>query len=159
MKYIILLSLLLVSCGRADFTWPAIVKIAPNTAPEFSYPITRGIIELNEFMGESVTSFVMDVNTITGYPIVVSYSPKSNGEKAGLAVVYDDICYITVYPISFAAGIVKTVIWHEIAHCAGLGHVEESGQIMSTRVNQFVNYSENKLEFFKNQLKSALKRK
>jgi hypothetical protein len=41
-------------------------------------------------------------------------------------------------------------MWHEIAHCVGVGHKDTSGHIMSTGVHSFGAYSEEKLKVFAN---------
>lgn len=156
MRIILVLVLFLTSCGRAEYTWPALIRIAPNTSPERAFIATRSIEELNTFMGHPVTKFNVDVETLTSYTILVRYADKDEYMKAGLATMYEDVCYITIFPLAVANGIVKTVLWHEIAHCAGLLHVEGRGQIMSTSVTAFETYNSDKLEFFKNQLNEAL---
>lgn len=158
MRLLAFLFIFATSCGRADFTWPALIRIAPNTSPHESYLAINSIKDLNTFMGFEVTKFALDAETVTAYTVVVNFSPTNNKGKAGLAAVYGDICFITIYPVAVNLNLVKATMWHEIGHCAGLLHVEQSGEIMSTAVTEFPHYSQDKLLFFKNQLKSILKR-
>lgn len=159
MKFVLLILLLLTSCGRADYTWPSVVIVSPNTPPALTYMATRSILDLNKYIGEDVVKFNITTETLTAYPLVIIFAENDDQRRAGLATIYNEVCYITVYPVAVARDLVKTVLWHEIGHCAGLMHLSESGQIMSEAVSGFDFYSDKKLELFKQQLKDVLKGK
>lgn len=160
MRIFILFLLLLTNCGRAEYSWPAYVKFSPSTAPEYVFMASKSLRDLNVFLGTDMVVFSLDAQNVLAYPVTVKFSasPSENG-YAGVAVLYNDFCEITIYPIAIQNNIFKTVMWHEISHCAGLMHVEEKGHIMSPQIGSFSGYSEEKLEFFKNQLKPILRQK
>lgn len=155
--------LLLSSCGHTEQKmptfWPALVTISRYTEPSVAQDTTQFVNELNEFMGNPITTFAMDLDSFFSYSIAISFSKIPNGNKAGLATIYSDSCFITVYPAAIQYNLLKTVIWHEIAHCAGLMHATESNQIMSSTVREFSSYDSGKLKFFKDTLNAVLGRK
>lgn len=159
MRFIVSLMLMLTSCGRADYTWPALVRLVPNTNPILAAETIQSIQALNRFVGEDIIKFNVDASTVTAYDIVLKFTDKEDGKRAGVAVIYDHVCYVTVFPLAVKFGLIRTVLWHELAHCAGVMHVPGKVDIMSESVNQFEYYSADRLEFFKNQLLTKLKGK
>jgi predicted Zn-dependent protease len=153
MRFFIACLLFLNSCGYSDdftFTWPAKIKIVSTTPAAETMQMILAIQDLNKFLPETVVSFQGDTRSIFPFQIVVRLASEDRGSYAGLATVYNDSCIITIYPVSVRNNIVKTVMWHEIAHCVGVGHKDTSGHIMSTNVHNFEGYSEEKLKVFAN---------
>lgn len=156
MRVLLLCLLFLVNHAVAEYSWPAKIEIDTDSSIFDRYEVISSVRSLNKFVGFEAVKF----NNLTNrfpYSIIVKFAKLDQGNRAGLAAMYRDMCYITIYPVALENNLIKIVMWHEIAHCAGLLHVESKNQIMSTGVLHFSKYGEQELMFFRNQLTSVLR--
>lgn len=153
MRFFAVCLLLINSCGFSydlTFTWPAKIKILPTTPAAETMHMILAIQDLNKFLPETAVSFLGDPRAIFPFQIVVRLASEDKNGYAGLATVYNDSCIITVFPVAFKSNSVKTVMWHEIGHCLGLGHKDGPRHIMSTNVGPFEMYTQEELKSFAN---------
>jgi len=87
------------------------------------------------------------------YPIIIRRVPANPDQpnRAGYAIMKNDLCEIELSEFLFDKDYEETlqsVLWHEIGHCAGLAHVEESNELMSRTTSSFGRYSNSAIERF-----------
>ena len=71
--------------------------------------------------------------------------------RAGYATMEGDTCLVELAERLFAsrhAAYRKTVVWHELGHCAGLEHDREEDEVMSPTTTSFDTYDETAIERF-----------
>lgn len=70
--------------------------------------------------------------------------------RAGYATMEGDSCLVELAERLFTTHAVyrKTVVWHELGHCAGLNHDPDEGEVMSATTSAFSSYDAATLERF-----------
>lgn len=70
--------------------------------------------------------------------------------RAGYATMEGDTCLVELAERLFVSrhAYRKTVVWHELGHCAGMEHDTEEGEVMSPTTSSFDTYDETTLERF-----------
>jgi hypothetical protein len=70
--------------------------------------------------------------------------------RAGYATMAGDTCLVELADRLFGThrDFRKTVVWHELGHCAGLDHDDETGEIMSATTSMFSSYDTVAIERF-----------
>jgi hypothetical protein len=79
-------------------------------------------------------------------PTLVTLDPSIAPDK-GRACMNCDFCQIQVRE-EFDHGILKSIVWHELGHCAGLQHLTERADIMNPLVVPFHSYSDSSVQDF-----------
>lgn len=150
LRLVLLVVLLLTGCGRAG-TWPAHVKIHKSVEPLVANSLVSYTKQLNEALGSNALQFdeMPDAEKIQAYPVVLMYSPELSSMGALGIASYDSYsCIITIYPPALKEDLLKTVLWHEYAHCLGIPHTQVNNEIMSPGVFKFRLYSANAITRF-----------
>lgn len=154
MRYLLSFILLLSGCGRG-VTLPSVVTFGNDSTLEFVNLTSFYIKELNTFVEKEFFTFT--TSSPRSHKITISYSKTpSPNNYAGLAYVGASSCDIIIYPLATDSNILKTVLWHELAHCLNIGHTETLGQIMSPGVRPFQAYTQEALNLFRLQMLSVL---
>jgi len=92
-----------------------------------------------------------------GYRIVLVqsesaiYDEVTKSEKVAFATQKSDHCEILIHKSLFSESrkkYLKSVLWHEIGHCAGKAHSENIADIMYYRARPLELYSESSLKSF-----------
>lgn len=159
LRLIFTLLLTITSCSRAG-TWPAYVKIDKSVEPLLANSLINYTRQLNEALGSNALQFgeMPDAEKIQAYPIVVRYSSElSDMGAAGLAEYDSYSCIVTIYPTALKEDLLKTVLWHEYAHCLGIPHNTARDEIMSPSVYKFRFYSNNAVNRFLSEFKMILR--
>ncbi|NBP13526.1 hypothetical protein EBU95_03890 [bacterium] len=161
--YIALLTVALTSCSHQKSIWPAKIVGFKNFTYEEINEINNYIKDLNtkslsvENGKEIINSKVNDEN----YKILIKFideDTKTSSRVAGTALRLAHKCIISIYPVCFEKQLLKTVLWHELGHCAKLNHNETQSSIMYKTAKPFVHYTEENIEdFIKNLNKSLWK--
>lgn len=157
MKWLLILFLLptLSTCAN-NSTFPSEIVIDLEVNSTIAAEMVQYIDELNTFVGKPTFS-LNPVKTKNPFLIYIEYSPTPSPKRyAGVATIYPNSCTVTIYPIALKDGAFKTVLWHELAHCAGVLHVDSQDDIMSPVVRSFDTYDQATLKIFKWQIIEAL---
>ncbi|NDG29310.1 hypothetical protein EB118_04305 [bacterium] len=150
MNNLLIISLLfLSSCGRAD-EYKVYMALEGNNYSEISraYSILRQ--ESNNKKLKSGTEH--DHNIIIKYATNEQLVEKFGKNVLGVALYSGDFCEIYIADRTFKYGrdLVVSVVWHEIGHCVGLGHSNDSRNIMYKYSYPITSYSQQmKEEFFR----------
>lgn len=97
-----------------------------------------------------------------GYNITIKitdFEAQGLPSRAGLASVFYEQCIIELSPKLFTAEMkeyLESVVGHEIGHCAGLKHVEDSEDLMFASTQPISAYSETYISKFISSLFSAV---
>lgn len=72
--------------------------------------------------------------------------------RAGYATMQGDTCLVELAERLFKThqSFRKTVVWHELGHCAGLDHDTDDGEVMSATTSVFTSYDGEAIERFLN---------
>jgi hypothetical protein len=128
--------------------------------------VRAAIEELNQGVGRTLIALdSKEASSPISIELVESISPRqesplSSGTRvAGRATQLDSGCEILISKFvleSPSRDLLRSVLWHELGHCAGLEHVHEEGEIMYRSSVSFRNYSKSSLEKFFADLISAI---
>jgi hypothetical protein len=97
-----------------------------------------------------------------GYNIsikITDFEAQGYSSRAGLASVYYDQCIVELSPKLFTEdmkGYLESVVGHEIGHCAGLRHVEDTEDLMYASTQPFASYSDAAITKFISSLFSSI---
>lgn len=125
-------------CGDLGATykeWPASIHNFVNLSQTDIDSLSTSISDLNSGVGEEILRIGGPI--LTGYPIVISKVSSFPGfpNRIGFAIQRADHCAIEIKASVFSdASLLRTTLWHELGHCAGLPHVSQSGEIMSPSI-------------------------
>jgi len=156
MRILLIVLLFLNSCGKAT-PFPAYVVFDESVSADLIESFYDSVEDLNDFLGQKFSSFDPPKNRSDAYPIIISYSETESPDGyAGLALISSNMCAITIYPVTLRKGLLKTVMWHELAHCADVLHTDTTDDIMSPAVRDIGWYTEEAMLRFKNQVLEAL---
>lgn len=93
------------------------------------------------------------------FEIIIKFN-NENGQEyprvAGTALRKSRGCVITIYPVCFEKQLLKTVIWHELGHCAKLDHTELKNDIMYKLAKPFDSYKEEDIDRFIQELNKSI---
>ena len=134
---------------RPSPSWPA--RIAPFSGfdPEEASSIQEAIEAFANQAPLNARLITMDEG---GFPIYFTKdaSLDSTQNRAGLATLDRLHCIIALAPRVFLTyrTHLKSVVWHEMGHCAGLEHSDLEGDIMYRTSKQFAWYTEKSIERF-----------
>lgn len=137
---------------RNTGSWPARLVDVENTADAERQLVLEDINALNSEADEVL------VNNEGGgasdaAPILIRKVADwtEAPSRAGLATTDGTGCTVQIAARVFGSSYSsfrRTVVWHELAHCAGLPHVDAAGELMSPTTWAFSQYSAEKLERF-----------
>lgn len=134
MLLVFLIAWLLASCATLPKGMP-IISQASLSEQEFNI-VLQAVIELNAKAGQVLVA-------VTGEGYHVDFEKQEfEGYTAATATMEQDRCVIRLKPELFTSlkRIIGTVVWHELGHCKGLGHVQKDGEIMSPQVSALKSY-------------------
>ncbi len=134
---------------RPERPWPAkIIQLAGFDAAE-EVTVISALTSFNETSGRTIVEIE---NSEAGYPITLEKKdpPTDKPFRAGLATYESSQCKIEISPRVFSQypNYLKSVLWHEMGHCAGLEHSEDQEDIMFHTSSKFENYSDASLHRF-----------
>lgn len=133
---------LVIGCGNFRREWPAVIRSVDAFELDEQVKVMEAIEELNETAPQKLIS----EDPLVGYAIAIRRVPPNPDfpNRIGYAIVRPTSCTIELSERLFddLAHMLKSVIYHEIGHCAGLGHVEESQEIMSANASAFDRFTQ-----------------
>jgi hypothetical protein len=151
MKYFIVSLLILIGCTQAIEGRDVTVYFDSKAPSLVVHKSAKSIFDLNDALKYDMFSFGFKS---PNYVVYVEYSDTPNGRIAGMARPSFLSCRITLFPNTIENDLIKTVVWHEMGHCLGMGHNGEIGHIMSEKVNSFDTYSKEEIDLFISEVKS-----
>lgn len=156
---LILFSLILITLGCSENPVKAPVYLGEMENFNFDQKVEILSIlqDLNRKLNNSLFTFKKNNNSKINLDFVEKNIKREKNGLAGTALTLMNLCKITIYPISFDNGILKSVLWHEVGHCFGLEHSKNPDSIMHYSVGPFENYSENSINSFLQDLKKSAK--
>ena len=82
---------------------------------------------------------------------------KDAPRRAGYATMEGDSCLVELAERLFTTHEVyrKTVVWHELGHCAGLDHDPRDGEVMSATTSAFDGYDAATLQHFMDEFEAS----
>lgn len=152
-KWLWIVVLVVSACGKKgpNFeSWPASISGFENFNETQKQEVVQAITDMNTRSGKTLVS--IEPNP-AGYPITFAFvdAPESAQTRAGYAIQEEETCRIELSSFLFDGSrneYIESVVFHEVGHCAGLGHTGGNGDIMSATTNRFVSYNEDKLTQF-----------
>ncbi len=158
MQRVVLIIVLLLAAGCGNFRrqWPAVVRGVEDFKSAEQEKVLQALKEINE-TGENP---ILGDDPLVGYPILirkVAYN-KAHPTRVGYAIVGPTSCTIELSEKLFAElkALLTTVVFHELGHCAGLGHTSDSHQVMSENATPFEDFTSNELGVFFDSLFQAI---
>lgn len=148
MKYILCL-FLLIGCKPAQ--WPANITVDS----QYSEAIQKELEELDGYFKPGLT------NSLDKTHFKISVTVFGLEEPTlGMAMPGDQSCGIILNEELFTIykDRLRTVVWHEIGHCAGLDHSSKSSDIMYYAAGPFDEYSKEAINRFITDVYESLKR-
>lgn len=152
---------LISSCAHQKSIWPAKIVGFKNFTYEEIDEIKGYIKDLNlkSLSTKNGKSLVNPKASDDNYRIIIKFIHDDTDTEiriAGTALRKSNECIISVYPVCFEKQILKTVIWHELGHCAKLNHTESKTDIMYKAAKSFDSYKEEDLTRFIDELNKSV---
>jgi len=155
MQYAAFLIVLFLSsaCGlerHPEWQWPARIAKIEGFSEQQLQELGLTIDELNTEAGQPV---IIRENDPLAYPItlrIVSSTPESP-KRVGYAVLRETHCEIEIDERAFElsdGNFLKSIVWHELGHCAGLDHNNDQFSVMYFTTAPFETYSNEALDSF-----------
>lgn len=164
MKYCLFICLLLVGCAPERFQgkvslWPASVWGWENFTEQGDD--SRAVQYALQDMNTTAKKLVINVAPIPkrSYPIYIKrVSFGSQSRILGKATRALERCTIELDDRLFSVlgKYLEAVIWHEVGHCAGLGHETEAGHIMSPYAAPLDSFEQDELDYFFEQIERSV---
>lgn len=138
MKYLLCL-LLLVGCKSAP--WPARIAIGEEHRSE----IIESLKDLNNYFKPNLVGSLNELNysiDVTTFDLEDPVLGLANPQQNSCAIILSERLFHEYEET------LKTVVWHEIGHCAGLEHSKKEGDIMYYQASEFSRYTKESIYNF-----------
>jgi hypothetical protein len=160
-NFLLLLVFFLPSCSHQRPVWPAYSDTYINFTYEEINEIKNHLKDLNTKSKKyhGFKDLILLDKIENGYEIIIKYKNQNQNEipkVAGTALRKSRQCIITIYPVAYERNIIKSVLWHEIGHCANLNHFNGKDDIMYKSVKSFTEYDEYTVERFIKRLNNKI---
>ncbi|MBM4304771.1 MAG: matrixin family metalloprotease [Deltaproteobacteria bacterium] len=151
-SFVLALLVLVSACGVAPekkAPWPASVRLENLTDVEQSR-ITQSLKQISTTLGIELFNF--DSRPSQFQLTITRMTPEGrNVSQAGVATYNGTFCKVELNELvlqSSYSSYFEPVLWHEIGHCSGMEHVENSKEIMYPFANPRSFYSETSISSF-----------
>lgn len=152
-RYFVLVLLVLVSaCGQKSeekSPWPASVHFENLSDSEQSQAV-ESLKQMSNTLGVELFSFESRPGQFQ-LTITRMAPAGENTSKAGLATYNGTFCKVELNELVLQtsySSYFEPVLWHEIGHCSGMEHVQNSGEIMFPYASPKSFYSESAISSF-----------
>lgn len=155
---LVLIVFLVASCGKLrQEEWPAFIADYTGFSSEQQEQLKAFALQLNT---QSQITLIKSEGGEEGYPLFLELvdPPANEPQRAGYAISGPDRCTIQLSRFLFQPqkeDYRKSVFFHEVAHCAGLGHTNEKADLMFPTTSKWSSYDASHLTSFFNRLVSA----
>lgn len=175
MRYLLLIICVLVCVGCGSSTpgvsWPATATLSGFAEQELT-DLQEALGELNVHSARTLVSPVSDASNISIVKVEIIPKKFVNGWEtahfktagrsafeyvAGRATLSSGSCKIEIAAsVASDPDLLYPVIWHELGHCAGMGHSENQDDIMFRMSSRIQTYDDTSLDrFFKAMIRAA----
>lgn len=149
------------SCTHQKDIWPAYVTSYHNFTGEEITEIKKHLSHLNLMAKKDHgVKTLISFDKIDGnFEIIIKFNNEDGQEYprvAGTALRKSRECIITIYPVTFERNMLKSVLWHEIGHCANLKHFKKENDIMYKSAKAFEQYDEYTVKRFVKRLNNKI---
>ncbi len=141
-----------IGCAKFRLNWPISLKAVSGFNDNEKEKIYEWLEEINQYSNSILIDFSESHDGSSLYISKKEDIPKFATRVAGRATLEYQKCTIEILSlVSNDDDLFKTILWHELGHCAGLEHVPERGEIMYKEAIPFSNLSKEAVERFLNQ--------
>lgn len=155
LRAILLMAPFVTACGNLSNSstgWPARL-VAVDGGSEAATATLRD--DLSDLSAAAGRQLFFEGETMESRPILkitIRRVPdwRDAPRRAGYATTAGDTCLVELADRLFGThrDFRKTVVWHELGHCAGLEHDDQTGEIMSATTSTFSSYDATAIKRF-----------
>ena len=147
LRTMLLVAPFVTACGNLSNSstgWPARLVAVDGGSADATDALRSDLADLVEAAGRELLfeGDVQESRPVLKITIRRVADWKDAPRRAGYATLEGDSCLVELADRLFGTHreVRKTVVWHEIGHCAGLDHDDRDGEIMSATSSTFASY-------------------